>query len=431
MPRAAASSQVIPASDARRVLLNLQCLADPPARSSAKAVLALIERLGYVQVDSINVLERAHHTILGTRLDGFRHEHLAHSLETTRDLWEHWTHDACVIPTRWFPHWRHRFDRYKERVPRSAWWRSQIGDDAERTIRRTLARVRRQGPLRARDFEPPQDHRSEGWWEWHPEKAALEYLWRSGRLAIARRERFEKVYDLVERVLPREHLGPRSSSPRHTDWACREAIQRLGIATPTEIARFLNAVSIAEARAWCATRVRRGELVEVMVAPEVGERGTKPVKCVALPDWKSLVRAPDSDHIKLLSPFDPVVRERDRLQRLFGFDYRFEAFTPAAKRVYGYYTLPMLEGDRFVGRIDPKFDRDANTLIVRGPWWTPDAKPNRARTRRLAAALDRFAARIGAARWTIESVKPTHADIRRLVEAAPRHGLRILHAKTP
>ncbi|MCE9619672.1 MAG: winged helix DNA-binding domain-containing protein [Planctomycetes bacterium] len=399
MPRSAATPEVISAADARRVLLHLQGLAEPPARSSAKSVQDTVERLGYVQLDSINVLERAHHMILGTRLEGYRHEHLSHAVEKTRALWEHWTHDACVIPTKWFPHWKHRFIRYKERVPRSAWWRSQIGNDSDRTIRRTLARVRREGPLRARDFEPPEDHRSEGWWEWHPEKAALEYLWRSGRLAIARRERFEKVYDLVERVLPGEHMGPRSSESKHVEWACREAIDRLGIANPSEISRFFNAITPAQARKWCAAAIRRGDLVEVAVTPE---RGGKPVSGVALPNWKSLRRTPQRDRILLLSPFDPVVRERSRVERLFDFDYRFEAFTPAAKRKYGYYVLPMLEGDQLIGRIDPKFDRASGTLVVRGPWWSPGFKSDAARNRRFGDALDRLAAQIGASRWTME-----------------------------
>ena len=359
----------------------------------------MVDRLGYVQVDSINVLERAHHMILGTRLDGYRQEHLAHSLEGTRTLWEHWTHDACIIPTKWYPHWKHRFDRYGKRVEGSSWWASQFGDDPAKVIRRTLARVKRDGPLKARDFEPPETHRSSGWWEWHPEKAALEYLWRSGRFAIARRVRFEKVYDLAERVFPEAYGLARSSQANHIDWACREAITRIGIATPTEIARFFSAVTLSQARAWCAQAVARGELIDALVSNE--QQGLKPTKCVALKNWKALCPAPNTDRIALLSPFDPVIRERARVERLFGFEYRFEAFTPAAKRVYGYYVLPMLEGDTFIGRIDPKFDRAKDTLVVRGPWWSPGVKVNKTRKRKLDAAIERLANQIGAANWTM------------------------------
>ncbi len=399
MPDTAASPTVISAIDARRVLLHLQGLGSSATRSSAKSVHSMVERLGYVQVDSINVLERAHHMILGTRLDGYRHEHLAHSLEKTRNLWEHWTHDACVIPTKWYPHWKHRFDRYGARVERSSWWTAQFGDDPAKTIRRTLARVKREGPLKARDFEPPENHRSTGWWEWHPEKAALEHLWRCGKLAIARRDRFEKVYDLAARVFPASHELSRSSATDHIHWACREAITRIGIATPTEIARFFSAITLVQARAWCVQAVARGELIDVLVQNKREE--TKPTKCVALKNWKTLCIAPNSDCIALLSPFDPVIRERARVERLFGFEYRFEAFTPAAKRVYGYYVLPILEGDALIGRVDTKFDRAKDTLIIRGPWWETGAKISKTRMRKLEDAIDRLAAQIGAASWSM------------------------------
>lgn len=404
MPRAPATPITLSAIDARRVLLNLQGLATAPKRSSAKAVGKLVHDLGYVQIDSINALERAHHLILATRLDGYRHEHFTHTLEESRVLFEHWTHDACAIPTTWYPHWKHRFARSAVRVKASAWWKSQFRGDPAPTIRRTLARIKRAGALCARDLDRPADHRSQGWWEWHPEKAALEYLWRAGRIAVVRRERFEKVYDLAERVFPDAHASARSPTRAHLDWACREAIARIGVATPTEIARFFHAISLADARTWCAQAVQRGELIDVLVANANGE---SPLKCVALPNVKALAIAPDRSRIVPLCPFDPVLRERARVERLFGFDYRFEAFTPAAKRIYGYYVLPLLEGDQLIGRIDPKFDRASETMIVRGPWWMPGIKKDAARTRRLEVALDRLAAHIGAAKWTLTDRRPT------------------------
>ncbi|MDA1008733.1 MAG: winged helix DNA-binding domain-containing protein [Planctomycetota bacterium] len=391
------SPTVITAVNARRVLLHLQGLSAQPSQSSTKKVSDLVHRLGYLQIDSINALERAHHLILGTRLDGYKPAHLAHGLEQSRNLFEHWTHDACAIPTIWFDHWKHRFARYEISVKESAWWQSHFRGDPATYLRRTLARIRREGPLRARDFEPPDDHRSQGWWEWHPDKAALEHLWRSGRLAVVRRDRFEKVYDLMERVIPDAHATERSDEGAHLDWACREAIARIGIGTPAEIARFMAAVSLSEARMWCAAAVKRGELIEVLVESANGER---PSKCVALCDWKKFARAPIDDRIVPLCPFDPVVRERARVSRLFGFDYRFEAFTPAAKREFGYYVLPLLEGDKFIGRIDPKFDRASETLIVRGPWWEDGVKANAARMTRLELAIDRLALQIGAKHWT-------------------------------
>ncbi len=381
-------------------MLRLQGLADAPAKSSARAVAALVDRLGYVQVDSINVLERAHHLILGTRLDGYRHGHLSHALENSRTLFEHWTHDACAIPTRWYPHWKHRFERFDERVKRNAWWQGRFKGKPDVTLRRVLARIGREGPLRARDFEPPQPREKGGWWEWHPEKAALEHLWRRGDLAISRRERFEKVYDLSERVHPAHHAADRPPHDELVEWACREAIDRIGIGTATEIAHFFNAISIADARAWLEQTTRDGKLVRVVVSPE--RASGKPAAGFALPNWRALAGETVADRIRLLAPFDPVIRERARMERLFGFDYRFEAFVPAAKRQYGYYVLPMLWGDRLIGRIDLKHDRETGQLVTVGCWWEAARRRNGLSrcvrhtppTRAIASALERSLARL-------------------------------------
>ncbi len=399
MTKASKTVEIISNAQARRVLLNLQGLGELPQRSSARAVQTVVQRLGYVQIDSINVLERAHHLILGARLAQYRHEHFTHALEKSRGLFEHWTHDASAIPTKWFAHWKHRFARYNQRVERSAWWREQFRGDAAPILRRTLARVRREGPLRTRDFAAPTGHKSGGWWQWHPEKAALEHLWRSGRLAISKRERFEKVYDLVERVLPHALDQPKSSEGAHVEWACREAINRLGIASAKEIANFFRAITLAQAVAWCARALEHGELVQVVVAPDT-KRGTvalsKLAKCFALPNWREFAHETQGNSMILLCPFDPVVRDRARLLRLFHFDYRFEAFTPAAKRKHGYYVLPLLQGDEMVGRADLQFDRQRGVLVVRGLWWMNSVGNTAKRKRQLADALDGLAQQIGA-----------------------------------
>lgn len=386
----------VSAAQARRVLLRLQALDGSRPRSGPAAVRRMVERLGYVQVDSINVLDRAHDRILSTRLAGYRSEHLRDGLERTRTLFEHWTHDASVIPAAWVAHWKHRFRRHRTAPRDDAWWNERFGSDPERTLRSVLRRVRREGPLRTRDLEAPQDHRGGGWWTWHPEKAAAEHLWRCGHLAIAAREGFEKVYDLFDRVVP--EASSRASAPReHVAWACREAIARLGIATVPEIAAFFAAVPASEVRAWIPGALRRGEVVPVEVAAADGGRSAS---ALAIPGWRSLAGPIESDEIVPLSPFDPLVRDRRRLARLFGFEYRFEAFTPKAKRCHGYYVLPLLWGDRLVGRIDPRFDRSAGVLLVRGPWWEPNAPS--CRRRLLESAIDRLAGEVGAGSWRLE-----------------------------
>jgi uncharacterized protein YcaQ len=388
--------ELLPASAARRLLLSGQGLLTDPAGPATEArVAALVEQLGYVQVDSINVVARAHHLTLWSRLDGYRPALLTRLLEHRRRLFEHWTHDASVISTRWYAHWHHRFARDAERVRGSAWWRERLGARPQATLEALLERVAREGPLGTADLEGPRV--PGGWWAWTPEKAALEYLWRTGKLLVARRDNFQKVYDLAERVLPEVAKAPASTPAEHLEWAMRTALERLGAGTPTELAHFLGAVGPAEARAWCAAGLARGALVAV--ALEAAD-GSAPAVGVAAPGWREAARAlpPAPARTRLLSPFDPVVRDRRRARRLFGFDFRFEAFTPAAKRQHGYYVLPVLEGERLLARVDLKHRREAGELALQGQWWEPGVAATRRRRAGLDEALERLAGQLGAGR---------------------------------
>lgn len=408
----------VSAREARRLLLSTHgLLADPSAPAGPAAVQRAIERMGFVQVDTINVVERAHHHILMTRFEGYRPETLRRLLEDDRRLFEHWTHDAAVIPRGLLPWWTVRFERWRRRIRGEWWprWSQRLGSHPDRTLDAVRARIAREGGLRSQDFES-DGKRSGGWWRWKPAKMALEVLWRTGELAIARRQGFQKVYDLSERVLPELEDLATPSEEEHAAWACRFALSRLGMATPVEVARQLLAVTSQETAAWLEAAVSQGEAVEVEVE---SVDGAAPRLAYALSGWRRrLARlAPAPRRMRLLSPFEPVIRDRERTLRLFGFDYRFEAFVPARKRRYGYYVLPILEGERLVGRVDPKLHRDRGELVVRGPWWEPDVAPTRARNRRLEAAVERFAAQLGAERWAFES---TGAAKR----SAPRAGAR-------
>jgi uncharacterized protein YcaQ len=388
-------AEEVTAKDARALLLDAQGLLDDPARRvTLRALESLIERLGFVQVDSIQRVERAHHLILGARLDGYRPELLDRLAFEKRALFENWTHDASFIPVSLFPHWRHRFARREKHMRSKKWFRERLGRTPEKTVARVLGRIEREGPLRARDFEKAADHGSTGWWNWTPEKMALEFLWHTGRLAISSRERFDKVYDLFERAYPEAHAAPTPSHSETIAWACASALERLGAATPLELSDFWDAVTIREATEWCADAVTRGVAVRVTLG---AENGAKPKQGVALPDWRARVRraAEPRAELRLLAPFDPVVRDRKRLERLFAFDYRFEAYTPAPKRKYGYYVLPVLERDRLVGRIDPRRDSENETLVVDGIWWEKGVKPTAGRRKALVTAVEKLAARIG------------------------------------
>ncbi|MEX0760728.1 MAG: crosslink repair DNA glycosylase YcaQ family protein, partial [Tistlia sp.] len=214
---------------------------------------------------------------------------------------------------------------------------------------------------------------------------------RTGVLAVARRVAFQKVYDLAERVIPAAHRGPPPDGQAFRDWNCRSALERLVFATPGEIARFWDALSPAEATAWCHEALAAGELVEVAVEGADGGRRAAfafaglPERLAAEPE----VCQPPA-RLRALSPFDPLIRDRQRLERVFGFDYRIEVFVPAPKRRYGYYVFPLLEGERLVGRADLKADRRADTLKVQGLWWEPKVRAARGRTAALEAELERL-----------------------------------------
>ena len=389
------------ATAGRRLLLGAQGLLDAPGRATSASVYELVLRLGYVQIDSINVVERAHHLILAPRLRGYRSSLLAGLLERQRRLFEHWTHDAAAIPTVWFPYWHDRFDRYRRELPLRGWWRDRMGGKAEAEIARVRARLECGGPLLARELATERGRgATSSWWGWSPQKTALEFLWWTGEVAIAGRRGFHKLYDLTARVLPDAAAAPRPRPEEQMDWACRTAIERLGAATPAEIAAFWQAIPAAAVRTWCAGAAARGEIAAVELE---SADGSPPRAAFAVADWqaRSLAEPAHRSRIRLLCPFDPILHDRRRALRLFGFDFRFEAFVPAAQRRHGYYVMPLLEGERLVGRIDPKLHRAADRLEVRSVRWEPGVRPSRRRRAALDAAVGRLAALVGANSWEL------------------------------
>ena len=384
----------IPIAAVRRLFLGTQGLLADPGRSAGRgAVQKMIEQMGFVQLDSINAVERAHHLILASRLDAYRREEFVRLLEVDRRLFEHWTRCASAIPTKWFAHWKPRFARAAEYVRKNRAWQRYLGERPDEVVDQVRRRIAQEGPLRSQDFEHGRRSRPPGWHGWRPQKAALEFLWFTGELMISRRENFQKVYDLTERVLPTHHGLPRPPEAEHVEWACRTAFERLVIATPKQIAGFWKAITPAQAKQWCEDAARTGRLIPVLI-PSPNRPRQRP--SFALGDWEQrLGKLPDPpERMRLLCPFDPVVG----LGRRLGFDYHFEVFVPEAKRQYGYYVMPILEGDQLVGRVDPQFQRDRGVLAIRRVYWEPDVRVTRARCRKLEEAAIRLARIIGAER---------------------------------
>lgn len=372
---------------ARRLFLDTHGLTDRPAGPGKGADLAaLIQRLGFVQVDSVNTLARAHDLILFSRRPAYRPENLRRLNDRDRATFEHWTHDASVIPAVFFPHWRMKFARDRDRLRER--WKDWHGSAFHAEIETVLRHVTDHGAVHSAEIGGGRPAKSTGWWDWHPSKTALEYLWRSGDLAITRREGFRKFYDLTERVIPPEHLNAHIPEAQVIDWACRAALDRLGFATSGELAAFFALITPAEARDWAAQALARGEVVEAAIGCTDGS----PRKVLLWPETLGrLADLPEAPpRMRLLSPFDPALRDRKRAERLFGFHYRIEIFVPEAQRKYGYYVFPLFEGERIVARIDIAADRQAGALTVRALWPEAGIRWGQGRQARLEAELDRL-----------------------------------------
>ncbi len=366
---------------ARRVFLDRHALAEPPTGPSKGDDLhALIERLGFVQLDSVRTVERAHHMILFARRQSYRPAHLP-PLLAKRQVFEHWTHDAAVIPMGFYPHWHIRFARDRRGL-HGKWERWQSHEFLSKCAE-VMEHIRENGPCGSGDVGADEGRSKGGWWDWHPSKTALEYLWRAGDLAVTRREAFRKVYDLTERVIPAELRAPPPEADS-IDWLCRGALARLGFATPGEIAAFWAHVTPAEAKQWCEAGLATGELEPLEV--ETADGGLR--KCLTFAGANLAAPEPPG-RLRVLSPFDPALRDRKRAERLFGFHYRIEIFVPAPQRVYGYYVFPLLEGDRLVGRID--MARAGAALHVTALWPERGVSWGSGRQARLEAELTRLA----------------------------------------
>lgn len=378
------SAAVLANMNARAVFLARHGLHDRPSGTGKGADLkSVLSDLGFVQLDSVNTFARAHDLILWSRRQQYRPKALEHLLHRDRQVFEHWTHDAAVIPIESFAHWRLRFARDERRMAER--WKQWRRGDFTAKIDDVLRQISDHGCCTSGEVGTDESRGSGGWWDWHPSKTALEYLWRSGQVSVVRRDGFTKVYDLTERVIPAEHLNRRHHPQETIEWCCAGALDRLGFATSGELAAFWDHVTPAEAKAWCTAALADERIVEIDVEGVDG----KLRRSFSWPDLMDAATATPAPRVRILSPFDPALRDRKRAERLFGFHYRIEIFVPAPKREYGYYVFPVMEADRIIGRIDMK--RDDGVLAVRAFWPEAGVRMGTGRMAALRKELERAA----------------------------------------
>jgi uncharacterized protein YcaQ len=349
------------AASARRIALAAQGFGVPRSASppGVRELVRLVRQLGVLQLDSVNVFCRAHYMPVFSRLGPYDIALLdriaAHGAgRIDRRLIEYWAHEASLIPVELHPLFRWRMAD----VDREAWGSiSRIIRDRPELVADTLELVRADGPIRARDTGIPQAvSQNRRMWNWHEGKVALEHLFFTGQIAAARRINFERRYDLTDRVLPPAvRAVPTPSASDGQRELVRIAARALGVATEPDLGDYFR-LPRAASKARVAELVGAGELEEVAV-----EGWQVPAYL-----WPG-ARRPSAVHARaLLAPFDSLIWFRPRTERLFGFRYRIEIYTPAPKRVYGYYVLPFLLGDTLVARVDLKSERERGTLLVQG-----------------------------------------------------------------
>jgi uncharacterized protein YcaQ len=358
----------------RRYLVAHQRYATRFRRARADDVAATVRRLGCVQLDSISTVGRAHRLTLGSRIGHYPESAVSRLLKTGR-IFEYWAHEACLVPIEDYPLFKRRMEHLRERH----WWGRKHDHDPE-VKERVLAALRINGALPTRFFEGGGGG---GMWNWKPEKRILEDLFAAGDVAVAGRDGFQRLYDLPERVIPREQLeAPVPSEEEFRRGYALRAIQGRGALTESGIAEHCRFQGGAKAMR---------PIVDALVADGL-------VRRLAVDDGGAPVVVPAATEIEgspnggvLVCPFDNLVWDRSFLERLFGFLHVIEVYKPAPQRVYGYYVLPFLYRDRLVGRADLKADRPEGVLRVRAFHLEPQVRRSGAFETALEKALDRLA----------------------------------------
>ena len=372
----------------RRLWFHQQGLATPRGgKLTARAFVDHLERTGGLQLDSVNVLERAHYLTLWSRFGSYNRALPDRWTYRDRIAYEYWGHEACVLPASRLPLSLRGMRRFK---PSGKWWAERKPSNG--SIRRVLQRLRDEGPLESAAFEKTGDETGP-WWDWKEDKRSLENLWFRGKVAVSSRRHFRRAYDLAERVYG--DVQPVSLVEYEDGWLSA-GLRGNGVAGEKHLVNYWTGprLKAPDRRKVIARNLRSKRIMKVEVE---GLKGTWFARAEELEGAEKL---PAPRGTTLICPFDSLLWQRDRAEDLLGFRYRIEIYVPPANRVFGYYVLPILHDGRLVGRLDPKLHRDRGELEIKAIHLEEGFERGKAFDEGLAEALKDLARFLGAAKIT-------------------------------
>ena len=402
-----------PVRGAAALFLERQHLDSPRSRPLTPARLRrFAEDTGGIQLDSVNVVDRAHYLAVWSRFGPYDRKAFDRLVHGHRHFFEYWAHAACLVPVSALPAWRRAMRDY--RIKHQGW--SRWLRKNTRVLKHVRETIEAAGPMSSSDFESRRP--GKGWWSWSPVHHALHHLWMTGALTVESRRHFAKRFDLLERAVPAAQDCEPISSEEFARWHVAQSLHAMGAATEKDLAWYLSFPRHFRPQRLAALRdlVARGDVAEIAVE---GQTGRWLALRRDLPALRRAARsAAPSRGTTLLTPFDSLLWHRERVQRLFGFDYKIEIYTPGDSRVHGYYTLPVLHEGELIGRIDAKTHREHRILEIRHasfePWFAKGGvSPSRGARLELEQAMaglaDAFASLatfVGADAVKLERVTP-------------------------
>jgi uncharacterized protein YcaQ len=367
-------------AEARRIWLAAQRLDGPaPFGDGPEAVSRAVDHLGYVQIDTINVIERCHHHILWTRIPGYRRQHLHQALSVDKTIFEYWTHALSYVPAKDIKFFLSAMKLHRQSAETR--FRSVSQDD----LRRVLTLIRKDGALTIRDFDDEVlVEKEHAWASRKPSKRALQWGFYRGELTVSARSGMVKTYELMNRHFGWDRRPAAASEPQVLAYLLDRALRSQGVVSLDSICH-LDAPRKAAIRRLIDARVRRKTLLPMAID------GAGKLEHWVRPEVLDIPSSSEPEMVHLLSPFDPLIIQRKRLQLFFDYGHRFEAYVPKEKRLLGYFALPVLDGNEIIAAIDLKADRETRTLLIQQWTWVGGGSV-RSHKARVEQALHRFAA---------------------------------------